>query len=183
MNRPANVKSIDAIRLFRQQLKRYMEKLRLSLETLKVESNRAKDWIEHDRPRYWPRARKQADDRLVEAKNALLRCKMAAMEGQRKSCQDEKNLVAEATRRLRYCEQQVRNTKQWRHQIRHHGDEFEGRMSRLAHYVDDDLPKAIAALDRMIRSLEKYAEGTSRAASSGSSPSTAADTESSEETS
>lgn len=165
MKQAANVKSIDALREMRMELKRYLDAMNNVLESLRMESNKAMGWIEQDRVRYWPRAAKNASDEVVEAKNALLRCKMAAMEGQPKSCIDEKKEVERSTNRLRHCERQVKVTKQWRHKMRHATEEFDGKAARLTHYVESDLPKAIAALDRMIAALEKYAEKQAPAAS------------------
>ena len=42
-------------------------------------------------------------------------------------------------------------------------------MSRLGIYAENDLPKAIAALDRMIKALEKYTEIATPSAGSGPS--------------
>ena len=154
----ADVKSIDAIREFRAELKRYMTDLVTTLESLNIQSNRANDWIESDRTRYWPRQVKRAEDSLVEARNALLRCKMAAVEGQSKSCVDEKKAVERWVQRQRHCESQVRALRSWRQKMRQQTDEFTTRMSRLATYADNDLPKAIAALDRMIKALDKYTQ-------------------------
>ena len=158
MKKAANVKSVDALRAFRMELKRYLEATIGALESLKVESNKAMSWIEQDRVRYWPNAAKRASDELVEARNALLRCKMAAMEGQSKSCVDEKKAVERWKVRQRHCEAQVKVTRSWRHKMRHATEEFDGKAARLNHYVENDLPKAIAAMDRMIASLEKYSE-------------------------
>ena len=158
MKQAANVKSLDALRAFRMELKRYLEATVGALESLKVESNKAMSWIEQDRVRYWPNAAKRASDELVEARNALLRCKMAAMEGQSKSCVDEKKAVERLTARQRHCEQQVKIARGWRHKMRHATEEFDGKAARLNQYVENDLPKAIAAMDRMIASLEKYSE-------------------------
>ena len=167
MKQAANVKSIDALREFRLELKRYLEAMNHVLESLRMESNKAMGWVEQDRVRYWPRSAKAASDEVVEAKNALLRCKMAAMEGQPKSCIDEKKEVERATNRLRHCERMVKTTRSWRHKMRHATEEFDGKAARLAHYVESDLPKAIAALDRMIQALEKYSEKKAPSASSG----------------
>lgn len=169
----ADVKSIDALRDFRAELKRYLTSLHGTLESLKMQSDRATDWVESDRARYWPRQAKKAGDELVEARNALLRCKMAATEGQKKSCVDEKKAVERWVARLRHCEQQIRSVRSWRQKMRHQTDEFATRMSRLGTYAENDLPKAIAALDRMIQALEKYAEMATPSAGSGPSASSA----------
>ncbi len=180
MKPAAHVKSIDSLRVFRSNLKRYLEATRSILEGLKVESNRAMNWVEHDQSRYWPRAAKRSSDRLVEARNALLRCKMAAVEGQSKSCVDEKKEVEAAVARLRYCERQVRIVRQWRQKMRHSTEEFSGKIARLSSFVEDELPKAIASLDRRIAALDKYAEQKTSTESSPSSLSTQSDDSSGE---
>ncbi len=167
----ADVRSIDALRAFRAELKRYLASLNGNLETLKIQSNRASEWIETDRARYWPRQAKRAEDNLVEARNALLRCKMAAMEGQTKSCVDEKRAVERWIQRLRHCEAQVRALRGWRQKMRHQADDFSTRMARLANYAENDLPKAIAVLDRMILALDRYTQTSIDSA--GSEPSAA----------
>ena len=103
MKSGADVKSIDALRAFRAELKRYLTALQGTLESLKMQSDRANDWIENDRARYWPRETKKSEDALVEARNALSHCKMTAIEGQQKSCIDEKKAVESWLQRLRHC--------------------------------------------------------------------------------
>ena len=157
MKPAADVRSIQALRNFQTALKRYLESVRNVLESLQVQANKAEDWIEHDRTRYWPREAKRAEDELVAARNSLLRAKMAATEGQRKSCIDEIKAVERSQARLRHCESQVKVVRHWRQQIRHYGEEFSGKIARLSHFADQDLPRAIATLGRMIDALEKYA--------------------------
>ncbi len=83
---------------------------------------------------------------------------MAALEGQHKACLDEKKAVEQAVNRLRMCEEKVRVTRHWRDQMRHKSEEFSGKLARLQNYLDNDLPRAQAALGRVISALEKYTE-------------------------
>ncbi len=176
MKPTVDVSSIESLRSFRAELKRYLESLHGTLESLTMQANRANDWIEQDRSRHWPREAKRASDALVEARNALLRCKMAATEGQQKSCVDEKKAVEHWVKRLRHCESQIRSVRSWRQKMRQQTDEFSTRMSRLSTYAENDLPKAIASLDRMIQALEKYTEiATPSSRSEPSSPSASQD--------
>lgn len=132
--------------------------MRQIVETLTGESQRAQDWIEHDRTRYWPNQMKKSENLVAAARGDLERCKLNAMKDEKRSCVEEQKNVERAVARLRHCEQQVRVVRQWRHLIRHHGDEFAGKVARLAHYLDTDMPRAIAAMDRIIRALETYTE-------------------------
>jgi hypothetical protein len=164
MPRTADVRSLEAMRQFLRELRRYRQSLQQVLEGLQVQSHKAVDWVEHDRARHWPLAAKRAEDRLAAARNQLLRCKTAALEGQRKSCSDEKQAVERAVSRLRHCQAQVKSVRHWRQKLRQRTDEFSGKLARLAHYVEEDLPQAIAALERMLGALEKYVQVPPQAA-------------------
>lgn len=158
MNRAARVTSTKAIERFRGDLRKYQESVRDTLEQLGLESRRAAEWMEHDRPKYWPAEVRRAENALVEARNALQRCKLSSMSDLQGSCFDERKAVEACTRRLRRAEEKVRAVRRWRHIVRHETDEFEGALSRLEHYRDTDLGRALAALDRVLSSLAKYTE-------------------------
>ena len=167
----ADVKSIEALRQFRAELRRYLESLHSTIDELKMQSRKAQDWVDQDRARYWPKQAKLATDGLVEARNALSRCKMTAVEGEMKSCIDEKKAVEYWVKRQHHCESQIRAVRGWRNKMTQQTDEFTTRMSRLDTYAENELPKAIASLDRMIKSLEKYSEIATPSAGPGPSSS------------
>jgi hypothetical protein len=149
---------LDAIREFQRELVRYQEAVREVVESLGAEARRAGEWIEQDRVRYWPREVRKAEERVVTARAELERSKMAAMSHEHKSCLDEKKLVEAAIAQLRRCEQKVREAREWNHKVRHATQVFSGKIARLVHYLDVDLPQALAALDRILRALEQYSE-------------------------
>ncbi len=164
MNRAAHITSLDAIREFRRELSRYEEAIREVVEMMGLEARRASDWIEHDRTRYWPAEVRRGEDKVVAARSDLELAKLAAMQNENKSCIDEKKAVDRAVDRLRLCEEKVKVVRGWRQKMRHQSEEFDGKLARLVHYLDVDLPRAIAALDRVIKAVEKYSE-TNRAPS------------------
>ena len=158
MSRSAHITSLDAVRDFRQELCRYADVVREILEGLNIETRRAQQWVEHDRTRFWPRESRRAEERLVGARNELQLAKMAAMANEQKSCVEEQKQVDRAKSRLRLCEEKIRHVKEWRHQMQHQVDEFSGRMNKLIHFLETDIPRALAALDQVIVAVEKYTE-------------------------
>ncbi|MCA9184027.1 MAG: hypothetical protein R3E01_33870 [Pirellulaceae bacterium] len=158
MTGSARVTSIDAIRQFRQDLVRYEESTRKIVDTLLHELRRAIDWVESDRTTYWPAQVRGAERAVVAARNALERCRLVAQGSQRQTCLVEQKEVERAVRRQRLSEQKVKDVSRWRYQINRHGEEFQGKLSQLTHYLDNDVQKAIAALDRIVAALERYAE-------------------------
>ena len=158
MNQQARVTSIEAIHQFRAELRRYEEKVRDTLEQLLHESRRAIEWVEGDRSSYWPNEMRKSENRLASARNDLERAKMSKLSDESKDCYDEQKLVELCQMRLRLSEDKIKVVRRWRHLMRHHADELDGKLARLTQYLEADLPKAMAALDRMTRALDKYAE-------------------------
>ena len=156
MSRSAQVRSTDVLRAMRLALKEYEAEVRDAIEQLLLEARRAVDWIEQDRSRYWPRQARKASDDMQQARNDLERCEMAIRPDDRRSCYEQKIALEAAKRRLRLCEQKVRATKKWRVEVHHETEEFLGRMAKMINFLDNDLPRALATLERMAKSLDKY---------------------------
>ena len=157
MGRSANVTSIEAIQAMRVALRKFEAGARDGLEMLVLEVRRAVDWIENDRRRYWPAQVRRASERLVEARNELDRCQLTYGSEESPSCYDQQQAFDRAKRRLRWCEEKVKVTNRWARVIQHEVGEFEGQVAQLNNVLDNDVPRAVAALERMVRALDRYA--------------------------
>jgi hypothetical protein len=156
MNRQVNVSSIAALRRFQRALREFGEALQDVLAALQIESQRTVDWIQVDRMTYWPQQIRLAEETLNESLNRL-QLKQLTLDGRdRPACSEERDAVYHARRRLRYSEQQWTRTRQLAPQVQHQADEYRGILAKLSQLVETDVPRAIAALDRMATSLEKY---------------------------
>jgi hypothetical protein len=160
MDRSANVTSIDAIRMLRVALHKFEANSRDAVTHLLLEVRKAVDWLENDRSRYWPEQVRKAGQWVTQARNDLERCQLAYGSEEAPSCYEQKKALERAKRRLRLCEEKVKAVRHWRRTIRGEMDEFDGQMARLNSCLDADLPRAIAALDRMLQALEKYAQAS-----------------------
>ena len=168
MNQQARVTSIESIHHFRIELRRYEERVRDTLEQLLRESRRALEWVEGDRVSYWPNEMRKAENGLASARSALERAKLSKLSNETKDCYDEQKLLEQNQTRLRLSEEKIKIVRRWRHLMRQHADDLEAKLARLTRYLESDLPKAMAALDRMTRALEKYAQV--RKTTEGSAP-------------
>ena len=160
MSQQANVTQIDAIKHFRAVLVQYQAALRDACELLMHEGTRGIDWVETDRSSFWPSEVRRTDEALLAAKNALEQCVIRAVGDDRPSCIDEKKAVDRLKNRLEKSRGKVKETQSWKGKIHREGDDFHTRMVQVNDHADSELPKAIAALDRMIEALEQYATRT-----------------------
>jgi hypothetical protein len=152
----AHVTSTDALRSFKAALIRFAAEVEAALVTLELEARRAADWVDDDRSRYWPQQVRKASDLVSEARLALERCEVRISGEDERYCYDERKALERARRRLRLAEEKTQSVRRWRTQMHKETEEFQVQVARLKQFLETDLLRAIAALDRMIASLEKY---------------------------
>lgn len=170
MATPAHVTSIEALHAFRGAMIRFGEEATAAVDSLRQETLRTIEWIEDDRPAYWKLQLKKSFDGVAQARTQLEIAQMRAFEGQGSSCIEEKKQLTSAKRRLQFAEEQIHVVRQWAIKLQHESDDFRGRTSHLEALLKRELPLAIAKLQRMAESLDRYAERLPRPSTSDSSP-------------
>ena len=156
MTNSAQVTSIEAVRAFRAALLQFGDEAEDSVVMLNLASRKAIQWLQQDRARYWPEQVRKAQEWVVQARNELERCQLRYGSEQAPSCMDQKKALEKARRRLRLCEEKVKAVKRWINTIRQELDNFQGELGKLTNWLEADLPRAAAALERMLRALDKY---------------------------
>ena len=154
----ANVTSIDAPRQFRAALVRFMAEVEAALVTLELEAHRPIEWIEGDRPRYWRQEARKASEAVGEARVALERCQVRISNEDTKCCYDERKALEKAKCRLEAAEEKVQAVRRWRVELHKAVEELQVQLARAKHYLESDLTKALAALDRIAAALDRYAQ-------------------------
>lgn len=156
MSGPAKVHSSDAIEAVRMALLSFIDHVGDSLTELSAEMRRVQEWLEHDRPAYWRNQHRLGMDQAHEAQQALHRCLMFPVAGERPSCYEERAELKKAQARLAYCEQKTERVRHWQQTMRHEMFEYEGRISQLVKLVEIEVPQAIGVLNKIVRHLEEY---------------------------
>jgi hypothetical protein len=154
----ANVSSIEALRGLRAALVKFGEEMEAALVALDLEGRRPVDWVEMDRARYWPQQWRKASEALAEARQTLERCEVRVSSEDPKYCYDERKAVEKAKRRLQLSEEKTQATKRWKVEMRKQHEAFEVQIAKARQYLETDLARAVAALDRKLEALGRYAE-------------------------
>ena len=154
----ANIRSIAALRDFRVALITYIDDASVAVQSMVMELQRTFEWIEHDRPFYWNGQLKRGFDLVAQTRSNMDSCLMRTVAGHRPSCIEEKQAYARAKQRLQHCQDHMQFVKQVANHLHHDADEFQGRMAGLQTLLDNDLPKAVARLEKAVTILESYAE-------------------------
>jgi hypothetical protein len=153
---PANVQSLAAIETVRTGLAKFRDELDQALSVVDIEKRRVLDWLEHDRPMYWRKAVRDAQDHVTEARAALHRCLMYPVGDERPSCREERAALKKAEVQLAYCLEKSERLRTWIREVRHEMFEYDGRISQLRDVVEIDVPAAMAMLSRLLARLQEY---------------------------
>jgi hypothetical protein len=152
----ARVTSLEALVDFRTALVTFRERGLSAVGSLGVESRRTLIWLEQEQPRYWAEEVRRGYDRVAAARQAYNACRLRTVAGHRSACLEEQQELRKAQRRLEYCQEQVNVVRQWSQRAREQADEFFGKVNPLERSLDHEVPLLIAALERMILSIEAY---------------------------
>jgi hypothetical protein len=155
---PANINSIEVLARLKLAVDTFREEANEALGGAAMVIQRYIDWIEHDRVKHWENQIRRGWERIAEAQAELERCQLLAMDGERKTCHDEKQALDLAKRRLRRAEEQLEAVRHWRGKLQHEILEYRARAGQLGNWIEAEQPKAAAALGRMFASLSAYVE-------------------------
>jgi hypothetical protein len=158
MAHSANLTSIDSLDELKGALVRFDAQVQDAIIQLNLASRRPLEWLEHDRSRYWPREGRKAADAVSEAKLTLASAQATIDPNDHRACYEERKLLEKAKRRLDLAERKSAAVRRWISELRKEVEEFEVQSAKLQHYLESDLPKAIAALARMAGALDQYVQ-------------------------
>jgi len=158
MTTPAHVTSIEALHAFRGALIRFADEATSAVDSLRQEVLRTMEWIEHDRPGYWKQQVKRNFDGVAQARTQLEIAQMRTFEGQGPACIEERKRLANAKARLQFAQDQIQVVRHWTIKLQRESDDFRGRNGHLEGILKRELPLAIGKLQRMVESLDRYAE-------------------------
>jgi hypothetical protein len=156
MDSQARVHSLTSIESVRTTLVSFVAHVSDALAELETEMRRMLDWLEHDRPRYWKQQVRLSMDRVHEAQQALHRCLMFPVAGERPSCSEERAALKKAQARQAYCQEKTERVRHWQQVVQQELFEYQGRISQLVRLIELDVPQAIGVLNKILRQLEEY---------------------------
>lgn len=156
MSPRARLISIDAVDALRAALAKFGEEAASALADLDLEVKRGADWIQHDRKEYWAQEVRLGWDRVAEARANLQRRMIYRVSEERPSALEEKKALEAAKRRLQTAQQKVEAVRRWSYLVQREMNEYVAVIGQLAAWLQNDLPRALAALKRMGIALDAY---------------------------
>jgi hypothetical protein len=156
MNRPARVRSIDALDHLAAAIHAFAAEASVALDDLRMDLHRAIQWIQYDQKEYWTQELRRAEQAVTEAKLSLERRRMFRIGDQQPSCREQEKALEAAKRRVVAARQKLEAVKRWARLLEHQSMECRSALAPLAQWIQADVPRAITLLKRMSGALESY---------------------------
>ena len=175
MSTQADVKSIDTLAFIKAAISSFAHETGQAIAEVELEGRRAID-ITIDRAAHWKAEVRRSSDMVNQAIKDLEHCRTFKKVGNNQpSCIEEKKQLEKARARLAFSEEKAEAVRRWSPVVQ---QQFRETCVRLVHFhevIDVDCPKAMARIERMIKSLDAYREMSSPRPSTnadGSAPTT-----------
>jgi hypothetical protein len=153
----AHVQSIVAIPEFRAALCTFIIEARQALAAMEMEARRALEYITHDQAAAWQGEARRSRESVAQCNLAIHNARTFKRIGEYiPSCIDEKKELEKAERRVKVADQKVEAVRHWSRVSEQAVREFQARLAQFVSMLDGDLPKAVAALERILTSLDRY---------------------------
>src|SRR5258705_4393486 len=167
MSNPARVESIEALKMFRRSIVKFIEAANVALGDAESEMQRRLNWLENEQDSYWQtQIRKRTED-VARARDAVRQKKIFKdFAGRTPSADQEEKALRIAIARLEEADRKLAAVRRYAKKLPREIEVYKGTVQRFATTVQTDLPTAAGKLDAMIRKLEEYAALGPAAASS-----------------
>jgi hypothetical protein len=157
MSGPARVTSIDVLQTLATALQRFRSEAAAAMEDAELETHRAMQWMQYDCKEYWAREVRRSEEAVTQARLQLKQARSARkVAGHDPICIDEERALKRAQHRQETARRKVEAVRQWTRSVETAIHHVQRSRIRLLGWLDTDLTKAVAALNRMSGSLESY---------------------------
>ncbi len=151
----ANITSLESLESFRASLIIFLNKAHTRVDEVGDEVRRTKSWLQHDRRLYWQTEIRRRRTRLDQAEQELLTARMSSM---RENYTLQMMAVRKAKEALQEAEAKFQNVRKWSRDFEPTVEPLWKRVESLRSVLDHEMPKALAHLLQLQKTLEGYAE-------------------------
>jgi hypothetical protein len=151
----AQVTSVEAIEAFRSALIIYLSKARPALEEMASEVLRVRQWLENDQRRLWEGEMKARGKKLERARAELFSVSMSKFQ---EVSAAQQLIVHRAKQAFEEAQDKIARMKKWERELENRSEPMVKQVDQFQSFVATELPRAIAYLGQIIKSLEAYTE-------------------------
>jgi len=177
MSTGARVQDLEAIRMFRAALVKFIETSGAAVTDSEGEITKKMGWLESEQDRFWQLQIRKWQDEVTRAKDAVRMKKMYKdSTGKPQSAFDEEKHLKKCQATLAVAEEKLNNVRKYARELQREHLLYRGGVQRLQTMISSDLPNGINMLENVLQKLDAYMNAGPALATSdaGVSTSTAA---------
>jgi len=164
MSQQADVKSIETLAFVRAAFAAFAHETGQALAEIEIQGQRAVEYLTVDRAAHWKAEIRRMTDLVNKAMKDLEHCRTFKKVGDNTpSCVEEKKALEKARKKLAWAESKAEAVRRWTPIVQQQFRETCVRLVRFRDVIDVDCPRAMAQLEKMLRSLEAYQQAPSPA--------------------
>ena len=150
----AQVTSVEAVEMFRADLIVFLSKARAILDEASDDVMRTRLWVQNDQRRNWDNEGRIRYRKLEEARAELFSAQLSKFSESTALCL---MAVQRAERANREAEAKLSVLKKWDRELENRTDPLVKQVTQFHGFLTTDLPRAIAYLAQVVKTLEAYA--------------------------
>jgi hypothetical protein len=151
----AQITSVEAIELFRAALIVFLSQARPALEEVSGEGLQTRLWLENDQRRFWENERRVRSKKLEQAQQELFSARLSQFQ---ESTSLQMMAVHRAQHAVREAEEKLVRLKRWDRELENRASPLLKEIEQLHGFLTSEMPKAIAYLSQVVKTLDAYAE-------------------------
>jgi hypothetical protein len=151
----AKITSVEAIELFRAALIVFTSHARPALEEASSEVLRARLWLENDQRRFWENERRVRNKKLEQARQELFTARLSEFQ---ETTSLQQMTVNRARHAVHDAEEKLAALKKWDRELDNRSAPLLKEVEQLHSFLTAEMPRAVAQLAQMVRTLDAYAE-------------------------
>jgi hypothetical protein len=152
----ANIDSPEVIRRLRAQFVKFQERCGIALAEIYADVRTVEAWLEREVHPYWRRQLRRRQDLVEKAKRDYAEAVWGSKNVGKASPVDEKKALDRAIRKKEEAELKLKRIKRWNQVMKREIGKRLQPCRRLGLEMDTLGPKALARLDQMMDSLDRY---------------------------
>jgi len=139
---------------FRESLIIYLSKARPVVDEVGADVARTRLWLQTDQRLHWEGEVRRRARKLQEAQQALFSARLCSLRDVRAA---EQIAVEKAKKDLQFAEEKLKLLKKWNRDFGSRVEPLIKQLGRLHTVLSYDMPKAIAHLAQVVKTLDEYA--------------------------
>jgi hypothetical protein len=153
----AQITSVEAIEAFRADLILFISQARPALEEVSSEVQRTRLWLEDEQRRFWENELRVRGNKLEQAQSELMTARLSDFQD---STALQQMAVRRAKQAVEVAEGKLKALKKWNRDLETRAAPLLKEVEQLQSYLTAEMPKAIAQLYQIVKTLDAYADKT-----------------------